>query len=451
MKVLIAAAECTPLARTGGLGEAVAGLAHALTDEDIDVTVAIPRYRHLASLGRPASGAAPVYRTDLEGVPLLLVDDPEAFDREGIYGPHPGAVYDDEWWRWSRFSRHVAQLAADFDVLHVHDAHPAAAALITQTPTVLTIHNASYPIIGPLRDVSEILEVDPEYRRLGGALEWYGQANLLKAGLIGAARVTTVSPSFAKQLSVDTAVTAGLNEVIRWLPKPVIGILNGIDSERWDPRHDPALPEPFRWGRFHGRRKAKEVLLDHFGLEDGFLLGNVGRMTEQKGLHLFDDIIGVLVDEGFRLLLVGNGDLDDLVNGWAESHPRAISHQPYDEKLARLTFAGADSYVMPSRFEPCGLGQMYAMRYGAPPVAHLTGGLADTVVDLDEVPDRATGFAFRLLEPIEILKTLRRARRIRERHKGLWRHMQYNGMTQDWSWHRAAGEYAAVYAAVSHE
>jgi starch synthase len=339
-------------------------------------------------------------------------------------------------------------LAGGFDVLHVHDGQPAPAVLLSDTPSVLTVHNSAYPLLGPLKEAAALLGVDAIHRRLGGPLEWYGHANYLKAGIAGADRVTTVSPSFAVQLSEDAEVSSGLSEVIRWLEHPVIGILNGIDVARWTPASDPVLSAPFTPGRPAAKKATKQALLSKAGLDDGFLLGNVGRMTEQKGLGLLDADLDRLVEEGCRFVLVGNGDLDATVDGWAKRHPRAVWHAVYDEDTARLVFGGSDAYLMPSRFEPCGLGQMYAMRYGSIPIARLTGGLADTVIDLDEAPETSTGFGFRLFDSRELVKTIRRARRIHHKSRTLWRAMQRRGMETDWSWDRAAGRYLEVYRSV---
>lgn len=447
----MAAAECSPLARTGGMGEAVAGLAKALAGRGIEVTVALPRYRALQDIGtRDTDAAAPAFRHQLGDVEIVLLDDAEAFDRPGVYGPRPGEVYEDEWVRWARFSVMVGRLAVDFDVVHLHDSHVGPVALLTAVPTVQTIHNPSYPLLGPLNEAADALGVSWEDRMLGGALEWYGQANYLKAGIVGATRVTTVSPTFARQITDDAQVTSGLSEVIRWIDHPVIGIVNGIDTETWDPGADPLLPVPYSSTRLKGRAESRIALLQRAALEEGFLVGNVGRMTEQKGLHLLDPTIDALVEEGLRLVLVGNGNLDDLVDGWQARHPEAVRHFEYEEELARLVYAGADAYLMPSEYEPCGIGQLYAMRYGCPPLARLTGGLADTVVDLDEHPESATGFGFRAFLPEEAAKTIRRAMRVRRSAKREWKRLQRNGMTCDWSWDHAAGTYREVYeAAVS--
>jgi starch synthase len=186
-------------------------------------------------------------------------------------------------------------------------------------------------------------------------------------------------------------------------------------------------------------------LLAKARLDDGIVFGNVGRMARQKGLGLLDEALDALVAEGMRLVLVGNGELDGLVDDWVERQPKAVAHLPYDEPLSRLVSAGADAYLMPSQFEPCGLGQMYSMRYGAPPVVRLTGGLADTVLDIDEYPETGTGFGFRTYEPMSLVKTIRRAMRYRAGFPKLWQKIQHNGMTADFSWSARAKDYEAVY------
>lgn len=453
MRVLLAAAECSPLARTGGLGEAVAGLAGALRRSDIDVTVVIPRYRHLAGVGIDQEAPSPVRaiaRFESGGLPVLLVDDPTSFDRPGIYGSIPGSGYDDQWLRFGRFSVAVRALAERYDLLHLHDAHTGPAALHAPVPTVFTIHNALYPILGPLDEGARLVGADAEHRAPGGALEWYGQAHFLKAGIASAGAVTTVSPTFARELASDPSLSGGLDGVVNALQRPLAGILNGIDTGSWDPASDPALPAPFSVSRLEGREAARRAVMERADLADGrMLLGMVTRLADQKGIALLDPSMDRLAEEGYRLVVIGNGDLDRMVDGWTARHPGAVWHAPYTEELARLVSAGIDAFLMPSRFEPCGLGQMYAMRYGAVPVVRLTGGLADTVIDLDEDPERATGFGFRSFTPESLLKTIRRAGRIFAHHPGGWGRLQRNGMSTDFSWDRAALDYLALYRSVA--
>ena len=230
--------------------------------------------------------------------------------------------------------------------------------------------------------------------------------------------------------------------------RPIIGVLNGIDTDDWDPSRDPALPRVFSAANLSGRAASRTALLAEHGLEDGFVLGNVGRMSGQKGLGLLDYDLDALVDEGVRFVFMGNGDLDPLVDGWVDRHPTAVAHVPFDEPGSRLVFAGSDAYLMPSQYEPCGLGQIYGMRYGTPTIAHFTGGLEDTVFDIDEDPVTGTGFVFRSFEHPSLTKTIRRAMHYQSSMPDLWRTVQINGMTRDWSWDARAVEYEAVYESV---
>jgi starch synthase len=444
VKILMSAAELAPFVRTGGLGNAVEGLAGALARLGHEVTVTVPGYRDLEPEGTPIGGSW--YRIPDPRLDVLAYRD-ASFARPGVYGPEPGTGYDDNWLRFGRFARATADLAGDFDVLHLHDAHVGAAALLASVPTVFTIHNAAHPMLGPLDEAAALLGVAPEASMAGGALEWYGAANYLKAGMVGAGRVTTVSPGHAAELAVpDTSF--GLSGIVASLAHPIVGILNGIDTTSWDPTTDATLPAPFSADDLKGKKKSRAALMAVAGLSDGQVFGNVGRMARQKGLGLLEPTIDELVAEGFRLVLVGNGELDATVDDWVQRYPGEVAHLPYQDSLSRLVSAGADAYLMPSEFEPCGLGQLYAMRYGTPPVVRLTGGLADSVRDIDEHDERGTGLGFRTFEPDSLAKTIRRAMRYHLGLPRLWNRMQMNGMTTDWSWEARAAEYEAVYAPV---
>jgi starch synthase len=442
MEILFGSAELSPYVRTGGLGDAVAGLAGALAS-DHQVTVAVPGYADVGVQGRKLPGKPWRRRRD-GSVTALFYQDP-SFDRPGVYGPEAGSSYPENWARYGRFARAVGELSDGYDVLHLHDGHVGAAALVATTPSVFTIHNAAYPMMAPLGGATSLLGLAGTGTE--SPLEWYGEANYLKAGLVGADQVTTVSPGHARELLED-ATSFGLGGIVRGLARPLVGILNGIDTGSWDPAADPALPEAFDAANLRGRTESRDTLIERAGLDDGFLLANVGRMAAQKGLTLLDYDIDALVAEGFRFVFVGNGELDPMVDDWAERHPAAVAHLPYSEQLARLVFAGTDAYLMPSQFEPCGLGQMYAMRYGAPTIAHFTGGLEDTVVDLDEDESSGNGFVFRSFDHPTLTKTIRRARRYHDALPDLWKRAQHLGMTRDWSWDARAVEYAALYEAL---
>jgi starch synthase len=444
MRILFVAAEFSPFVRTGGLGNAVAGLAHALSDRH-DVVVAVPGYRDADTPGRKVTGRPWRRYRDRQVDVMFWLD--EAFDRPGVYGPDPASSYDDNWERFARFSVAASELADEFDVVHLHDGHVGAVALKTGVPSVFTIHNASYPMTGPLGPAVAALGLPQEAAGLGGPIEWFGQANYLKAGIIGATQTTTVSPGHARELMVDET-SFGIAGIIRGLDRPIVGILNGIDTESWDASTDLVLPKRFTATNPAGRGVVRSALLEQVGLDDGFILGNVGRMSEQKGLGLLGYDLDALIAEGARFVFMGSGDLDPMIGEWVDRHPSAVAHLRFDEPAARIVFAGSDAYLMPSQYEPCGLGQIYAMRYGAPPIAHFTGGLEDTVFDIDEDTTNGTGFVFRSFDHPSLTKTIRRAMRYRSALPDLWRTMRINGMTRDWSWDARAVEYEAVYVSV---
>jgi starch synthase len=446
MKVLFAAAEFAPFVRTGGLGNAVSGLASALAARGHSVTAAIPAYRLVREQGKLIAGG-PWRVLEHEGVTVMMYDDLSSFDRDGVYGPTPGTSFPDNWQRYGRFSAAVGELAASFHLLHLHDAHTGPAALVANVPSVFTVHNAAHPILAPLGPAVQLLGLGSDAVVPGSPLEWYGEANYLKAGMAGATQVTTVSKGHAAELAVD-ATAFGLGGVVRSLKRPIRGILNGIEADSWDPTKDAILPAPFAASKLEGRASSRAALLAKARLDDGIVFGNVGRMARQKGLGLLEPGLDELIAEGLRLVLVGNGELDTLVDDWVAKYPTAIAHLPYDESLARLVSAGADAYLMPSEFEPCGLGQMYSMRYGAPPVVRLTGGLADSVLDIDEYPETGTGFGFRSFEPMSLIKTIRRAMRYRAGFPKLWEKIQRNGMTTDFSWSARAADYEELYESV---
>ena len=438
MKVLVSAAEYAPLVRTGGLGNAVAGISEALASRGHELTVAIPGYAEIP----PGDPVADRWERLIASPVEVIGWRDELFDRPGVYGPLPGTGYEDNWLRYGKFSMAVAALASEFEVGHLHDAHVGLVAAAGNLSTVLTIHNAAHQMLGPLDEVAALLgRTGPV--TIGGDLEWYGSASFLKAGMAHAFRVTTVSPGHAAELTAEET-SFGLDGVVAQLDHPIIGILNGIDTESWDPATDPTLPQNFSADQL-GRRAANWVaLLDRAGLDEGVLFGNVGRMARQKGFELLSPILPGLIADGFRLVLVGNGELDDLVDSWVEAYPGAVAHLPYDETLARLVSAGCDSYLMPSEFEPSGLGQMYAMRYGAPPVVRFTGGLADSVIDVAADPAAATGFGFVPYNSEALDGVIREAMRTLEDAPDTWRDLQVNGMKTDWSWGARAADYEAV-------
>ncbi len=446
VKILLAAAEFSPLVRTGGLGEAVAGLAHALVDLGHEVSVAIPSYADLGTRGRKLRNQ-PWRAEQVDGLTVGFFLD-KRFNRPGVYGPEPGTGYPDNWERFAAFSAAIAGTAKNHDIVHLHDGHVGPAALRSTVPTVFTIHNASYALVGPLDETARLLGLSEAEVVAGGAIEWFGEANFLKAGIVGSDVVTTVSPTHAVELTVEKT-SFGLSGIATGLPRPIVGVLNGIDTGRWDPSADDVLEATFSVDYLEPRARNRAALLAAYDLDDGFVLGNVGRLTSQKGLQLLDYDIDALIEEGVRFVFVGNGELDALIDGWVGRHPTTIAHVPFTEVEARKVFAGVDAYLMPSEYEPCGLGQMYAMRYGAPPIAHAVGGLADTVIDIDEDTVNGTGFVFRSFNHASLTKTIRRAMRYRARVPKVWAAAVATGMRGDRSWRTSAARYVELYSAVA--
>jgi starch synthase len=497
MRVAFISAECEPWAKTGGLGDVVDALARALgrsrsiegraagdgraagaSEDAVDgpVEVFLPRYRGMEIPAEARSGPrrvpdpwAPGGTTDVSivefrarGYRVRLVDHAPAFDRDGLYGD-AGGDYPDNGWRFGLLCRAAIEaLRADarpLDVLHLHDwqAMPAALLrdcaylddpLVAGTAIVATIHNLAYQ--GWLsRSQASGLAFDRELDRVldpaaDGIL-------LLRQGVERAELVNTVSAGYAREI-VTPAFGLGMDPALAALGDRFGGILNGLDTTAWDPATDPALPAPYSRSNMAGKAACRAALLAELGFDPadkGPVLGMIGRLDPQKGFDLLAGAAPGLVETGARIVVLGTGDhglVRDL-RSLAASRPRSVAVvETFDRGLARRIYAGADLYLMPSRFEPCGQGQMIAMRYGTPPVVHRTGGLADTVADVDEVPADGTGFVFDELTPGSLAEACRRAIEHRARGGPQWAALTGRGMSVDWSWESGpAYEYAEAY------
>jgi starch synthase len=473
--------ELWPLAKVGGLADMVGALARSLGALGHEVRCALPRFpeaeaalpagarevrRHEVHLrlGRERAVAA-VSRYEGEALPcpVLLVGH-EVFRRPGIYvDPATRLGYPDNGLRWALFCRAVhAELGADGwypDVVHAHDHQAALApALLRWAPppregrpaTVFTVHNLGYQGIEP-RSWIEDSGLPAGLDFPAGPLEFHGKVNLMKLGLEAADYLTTVSPSYAKEIQGGPEFGAGLEGVLSGRSGRLRGILNGIDVTVWDPEKDPHLP--FRYGPGHLANKAKvrAALREETGLallpQESPLIGMVTRLVSQKGIDLVVPMLDAILRDGIQLLILGEGEVrfETALRDAALRHPGRLAFlSRHDEGIAHRIEAGSDMFLMPSRYEPCGLNQMYSLRYGTVPLVRAVGGLKDTVVDLDEDPERANGFVFRAYEPAELIKTVRRAARAFRDHR-LWRGLVARGMSADFSWERSAREYVSVY------
>jgi starch synthase len=468
------ASEALPFSKTGGLADVLGALPPALARLGWGVTVVTPRYRGVEvdssreqlsiSIGAHRFDVGLFEETRADGVRALLVDVPELFDREGLY--HVGHVdYSDNARRFALLARAALEWAAHrgapVDVVHAHDwqaglapvylrtlygAHPTLA----DTASVFTIHNLAYqglfePDWLPRLDLPwDLFSID--------RLEYWGRISFLKGGINDSTLVTTVSRTYAKEIQTRE-FGCGFEGILQHRADDLVGILNGIDVEAWNPIRDPYLPSPFDASDLSGKRAAKAAVLVRFGLTadeatiDRPLIGMVSRMVDQKGLELIAANAAHLpeLDASFVVLGTGERRYQDLWRDLARQRPDRIGvHIGFDEGLAHLVEGGADLFLMPSRFEPCGLNQMYSLRYGTVPIVRAVGGLADTVVNWTPRRRHATGIVFENYTPEALLDALNRALSL-YRRPDEWRAMQVTGMRRDHSWDHSAREYVKVY------
>ncbi len=476
LRVLHVAAELYPWVKTGGLGDVVAALPPALVAQGVDVRLCLPGFpafldafstSDAVRLATPfASERVRIAHTYLpgSGVGAYLVDHPAFYDRAGgPYGGPDGRDWPDNYRRFGLLGWVGAALGSGADpnwrpdIVHAHDWHAglAPAYLKAQTApaapaSVMTVHNLAYTGYFPAGVFPE-LSLPGSFFGIDG-VEFYGGVSFMKAGLAYADRLTTVSPTYAEEIKTPE-FGAGLDGLLRLRASLLRGILNGVDPGVWDPASDPSLPQPYSVDDADkGKAAAKAALRKrlYLGDGDGPVFGVVSRLTPQKGLDLLLDAVTDIVGGGGQLALLGSGD-GDLEAGFAAAarthHGGAGVEIGYDDALARLIIAGSDAMVVPSRFEPCGLTQLYALRYGTLPLVRRTGGLADTVVDATAARLRdktATGFVFDDASPGALVAALARASALYSDRRR-WRQMMRTAMTQDFSWAQSARQYVTLY------
>jgi starch synthase len=479
VKLLFAASEIAPHVKTGGLGDVAAALPPALARAGCDTVVLLPAYpalraaagplREVASLPTPGGELPAAVVLDagaLAGAPTWLVDAPGLYDRPGnpYLGPD-GRDWHDNALRFGLLSRVASWLGSPEsplawrpDVLHCNDWQTGLAPAFLRylyagqgAATVLTVHNLAF--LG-LFDRALVPALGlPWHAFAFDGVEFHGWLSFLKAGLQCCDRIATVSPTYADEI-LRPESGCGLDGLLRHRRAHLAGILNGIDTEAWNPAADPALARPYDDRRLAPKAANKRALQQQLGLdvdEGAPLLGAISRLTEQKGLDLLLPVADDLLAGGAQLALLGSGDreMERAFEALAARHPgRAACRIGFDEALAHRIEAGADVFLMPSRFEPCGLNQMYSLRYGTPPVVRRTGGLADTVVDVDEDALRGNGFLFDEPSPEALRAAIARAIAWRER-PAEWRRIQRNGMRGDYGWSGAAARYLAIYGEIA--
>ncbi len=482
MRIVFATAEVSPIAKTGGLGDVCGSLPKALARLGHEIVVFMPFHRQarewFASSGASIEEAVPamqilwadwavpatILRASLPGsqVPLYLVANDAFFDREQIYAPRSDG-YDDGIERFAFFCRAIVhgceQLGIAPDILHAHDWHTALLPVYLDsglrssgpfrgTRSVYTIHNLNYQGIGR---PSQFASVGLHSRYWAAdAVEHFGEINLMKGGIIFANQVTTVSPNYAREIQTP-AYGAGLDGVVRSLSFKLSGILNGIDTDRWDPGSDPDIPSHYDAGHLNGKALCKRALLREAKLRFHArtpLLSFVSRLADQKGVDQLLAALPRLLRAGAQALVLGSGEarFEAALAQLGEEHgDRCRVWIGFDDARAHRIYAGSDMLLMPSVYEPCGLNQMYALRYGTLPVVRLTGGLADTVVPFDGTNhEEANGFGFRALGGEELFRATWIGV-LNHRDGTVWKQLQRNAMAADFSWHRSAEQYESVY------
>jgi starch synthase len=478
------ASEMAPLVKVGGLADVVGSLATEQARRGHRVTVALPAFqslelpagwtrRALRSCDVPWGVGRELARFDLAEPPgtgprvLLVSHEGERafFDRPGVYDdPRTGEGYRDNAERFLFFSRAAVEglksLSEPFEILHAHDhqaawavcfvrTHDAQAPAFASLATVFTIHNLGYQGIH-----------DPWVLGLAGfgrdlffpssPFEYWGRVNDMKVGLSFADLLTTVSPRYAREIQTSGEFGFGLEGVLARRGADLRGLLNGIDDEAWDPARDPHLPRRYDREHLEGKRACRDALIAECGFpprSDRAMVGMVSRLAEQKGFDLVAQAEAELMKLEARFVVLGSGqpNYEELMRRLAHRHPDRVYYRAgHDERFAHLIEAGCDLFLMPSRYEPCGLNQMYSLRYGTVPVVRAVGGLADTVEEFDPLTGQGNGFVFQRYEAAEMVTALRKALAI-HRQPTLWTALQQRGMQRDFSWRASADAYDGVY------
>jgi starch synthase len=470
MNILMVASEATPFAKTGGLADVLGALPLALAERGEQVAVVLPAYRE-NRYPRPTREAyrglsipiGPGYRVDIQQITLQQADDrsvtyyfvqcPALYDRDGIYGTAAGD-FPDNHLRFAVLSMAAIGVARHLfrpDVLHLHDWQAALAPVYLRehfrgdptfmgVKTLLTIHNLGYQGLFPPEALPQIA-LDPRLMN-PDQMEFFGRVNFLKAGIAFSNAVSTVSKGYASEIQTPE-YGFGLDGFLR-RHGPITGIVNGVDYNEWNPEHDPHIARNYSASDLSGKRACKQALLAEYGLPqdnlDRPLLAIISRFAAQKGFDILADAGSRLMQEDLNLVVLGSGDLpyESMFRALAQTYPEKVGlHVGFDTGLSHRIEAGADMFLMPSRYEPCGLNQIYSLKYGTVPVVRATGGLDDTI-------DEGAGFKFRDYSGDALLDTVRMALKAYQDLDSWVRRMR-RGMEKDFSWKVSAGEYVDLY------
>jgi starch synthase len=478
MKIAMIASEVTPLAKTGGLADVIGTLSVALERLGHEICIVAPAYRSALqghfdlresgiTLSAPVADQevnASVLETKLgKGVPVYLIRADRYFDREFLYGG-PAGDYPDNLERFVFFSRAALELLRQkpVDVLHCHDWQTAAAVVYLKTQparyaeisaakSLFTIHNLGFQgLFGP--SVWPLLNLDPRYLT-PPFLEFYGNINLLKGAIVFADKITTVSPSYAEEIT-GAEQGFGLEGVLRQRTADLVGILNGVDYYHWNPWTDPFLAHHYGEHSLSVKQDCKTALRHIVGLPDSDdtpLIGMISRLTSQKGFDLLEPVFDTLMERDLQFVLLGAGEarFEQFFRQAAARYPEAVAAEiGFNEALAHQIEAGADLFLMPSLYEPCGLNQMYSLKYGTIPIVRAVGGLKDSIDDYNAESQTGTGFVFAPYDSAAMLAAVDRGLAV-YRDKTSWHALMRRAMAMDFSWERSARLYSHLYQQLS--
>ena len=470
MNVLFAASECAPFIKTGGLGDVIGALPQSLQEEGINVSVILPKYDDLPlhfkekmqwikSIEVPVGWRRQfcgIEKLQYQGITVYFLDNEYYFKRHGSYG------FDDDGERFAFFSRAVLEALPFLDerpnIIHCHDwqtglipvqlkANYEHNPYYNDIKTVFTIHNLRYQGVYPKSVLSDLLDLSEQYFHVDG-LEFYGNVSYLKGGLSFADCLTTVSSTYAHEIQ-SPYYGEGLDGFLRKRSMDLLGIVNGIDNNSYDPKHDENLFSPFE--DYKGKSVNKEHLQETLGLDinaDTLIVSMVTRLVDQKGidlvLHVFQEIMGL--DVQFVLLGTGDQRYEEAFRYFEGIYQGKVSANLYfDEALSRQIYAGSDLFLMPSQFEPCGIGQLLALRYGTLPLVRETGGLKDTVIPFNEITGEGNGFSFANYNAHELLSTIERAVALFRLQPNKWKDLVDRAMDLDFSWSSSSQQYLKLY------
>jgi starch synthase len=477
MRIAIMSSEIGPFAKTGGLADVVGALASALERRGHELFLLMPAYRCVLkggfsfehsepSLSVPISSRvleASVLKARLaDNIVVYFIRADQYFDRESLYST-PAGDYPDNAERFVFFSRAALEVLRGQppDILHCHDWQTALAIFflraqrhlyseLRQVKTVFTIHNLGFQGLFPTSDW-HLLDLERHWF-MPGQLEFYGRINFLKGGVLSADKITTVSPSYAEEIMTPEQ-GFGLEGVLRQRAPDVIGILNGVDYNLWNPENDHFLPAHYNATDLSGKRVCKEHLRRCFGLPDipnAPVIGIVSRLTTQKGFDLLEKVLTLFVARDIELVVLGSGErrYEDFFTDLAIRYPQRVGTLiGFDEAMAHRIEAGADFFLMPSLYEPCGLSQMYSLKYGTIPIVRAVGGLKDTVENYDPASGTGTGIVFGPYEPAPLANAIHRALQVYST-EAAFTALRERAMSKDYSWDRSAAAYSSLYQAL---